>query len=171
MSRAGQAQSLTRDCACYPLTHRLWPRAGWVPQGPEQGREVSACVLSATCPHSPGSPAGCARVSGQAQAGCARGGERGCLYREQLPLPLTLQGRDPLPRAQLEGPERGQEPCTRDACEFVHIDARAAAGRPTLMTAPVPPPGRPHGKPGTWPGGARHSTSEASFHLSCLEEM
>lgn len=66
----------------------LGPRARWVPQGPGEGREISASVLGTTCPHSPGSPVSCDRVSGQAQAECARGG-RGCLCREQLPLPLT----------------------------------------------------------------------------------
>lgn len=66
------------------------------------------------------------------------------------------------------------EPQPRGHAHRLHMrpcmSTTAGAGRPALGRAPVPPLGRPHGKPGSQPGGVGPSTPRAGFHSSCLEE-
>lgn len=141
----GRARSwLTRKLACCPLTPRPCLR--------DLGKMGEFCKCPRHhLPSQPGSPVSYTRVRRRAQAGSCRGGDASAGSSCRC-CSLLLKGWEPLPRAELGSPKSRQEPSTWGTRAFVQIHARAGAGRPILMAAPAPPPGRPHGKP-TWPGG------------------
>lgn len=149
MLRAGQGQRRARpESLLAAHTRRPWPRAAGAP---EEDRDVPASVL--------GTPA----LTAQAALAAVP------VWKDR-PRRVRTGGSATAHFSSRPGsrcPEHGEGPCTRSTCALVQMHTRAGAGRPVLMTAPVPPPGSHMENLGCWPRGARPGPSGAGFHLSC----